>query len=280
MKRSWIRNCLSRLFHASPLESTFRHHKDLAEIRHWSDGDDARLKFYSQFVCAGNIVFDIGANLGNRTRVFHRLGAIVVSVEPQPRLARALAGFYAGDESVKVVAAAVGSKIGKATMYLSTAHVLSSLSSEWIEKVTGSGRFTGMKWQRQATVPVTTLGVLICEHGQPAFIKIDVEGFEYEVIRGLQASVAALSFEFTPEMSSAAYYCIQHLEAIGMSEFNFVEGESHLLSSTSWLSGSQIRDLLGQLESSNRIFGDVYARRSAINAKTDIERTGTKLPHQ
>ena len=43
-----------------------------------------------QFVKPGDLVFDIGAHLGNRTRAFVALGCRVVAVEPQPHVARML----------------------------------------------------------------------------------------------------------------------------------------------------------------------------------------------
>jgi protein-L-isoaspartate O-methyltransferase len=41
---------------------------------------------YRQFVKPGDLVFDIGAHVGDRVAAFRRLGARVVAVEPQPAL--------------------------------------------------------------------------------------------------------------------------------------------------------------------------------------------------
>ena len=57
----------------------------------WRLGKSAREKheletfanFYGVFLLPGDLCFDIGANLGNRTRCFRHLGCEVVSVEPQ-----------------------------------------------------------------------------------------------------------------------------------------------------------------------------------------------------
>jgi tRNA G37 N-methylase Trm5 len=43
-------------------------------------------RLYSEFVSAGDLVFDIGANIGDYAEMFARLGARVVAVEPNPEL--------------------------------------------------------------------------------------------------------------------------------------------------------------------------------------------------
>ena len=47
-------------------------------------------RFYRRFIAPGDLVFDIGAHLGDRLAAFARLGARVVAVEPQPTFAAAL----------------------------------------------------------------------------------------------------------------------------------------------------------------------------------------------
>ena len=50
---------------------------------------------YGEFVAPGDLAFDIGAHVGNRTRALVALGCRVVAVEPQPAVAatlRAVAG--------------------------------------------------------------------------------------------------------------------------------------------------------------------------------------------
>jgi len=228
----------------SPVGRAYRSHRDLAIVRQWTEEDTSRQKFYSQFVQAGQVVFDIGANLGNRTKVFRRLGARVIAVEPQPRLARALKRAYARDRGVCIIEAAVGSSPGEAQMFIAGVHALSSLSARWIENVRASGRFQDVEWKQTTRVPVTTLDILIAHYGAPAFIKIDVEGFEYQVLAGLHTSVSALSFEFTPEMSSVAHSCVSYLEDLGMREFNFAEGEATELRFQCWLTGRELERVL------------------------------------
>src|SRR4051812_3600969 len=69
-------------------------------------------RLYAQFVQPGDLVFDIGAHVGDRIASFRRLGARVVAVEPQPALAKTLRLFYGRDRQVKIETTAVGRQLG------------------------------------------------------------------------------------------------------------------------------------------------------------------------
>ena len=215
--------------------------------------------FYGRFVRPGDLCFDVGANVGNRTEVFLALGAKVVAVDPQPSCVRALRKRYDGDSRVIVVPRALGEREGKAEFLLSDASTISSLSRDWIEAVRRSGRFRAYRWNRTVNVTVTTLDCLIEEHGVPAFVKIDVEGYELPVLRGLSRPVGALSFEFVPEFIDAAVAAARHLDRIGMTRFNYSSGESMSLALSEWVGAEEIAGLLESFADPG-VWGDVYAR--------------------
>src|SRR5205823_7128786 len=79
-------------------------------------GDRARRaamdKLYAAFVSPGDLVFDIGAHVGDRIAAFRRLGARVIAVEPQPALVRTLKLIYGRDQAVTVEPVAVGRSEG------------------------------------------------------------------------------------------------------------------------------------------------------------------------
>jgi hypothetical protein len=57
-------------------------------------------QLYARFIQPGDLVFDIGAHVGDRIASFRRLGARVVAVEPQPALVRTLKLLYGRDCAV------------------------------------------------------------------------------------------------------------------------------------------------------------------------------------
>jgi hypothetical protein len=117
-----------------------------------------------------------------------------------------------------------------------------------------------VRWSAAAEVEVTTLDALIERFGEPAFVKIDVEGYEAEVLHGLSTPVRALSFEYLPASRAVALECVERLEALGRYRYNWSHGESHRLASAEWLDAGGIRARLGALRAEDGS-GDVYARR-------------------
>jgi FkbM family methyltransferase len=110
--------------------------------------------FYAQFVTLGSLCFDVGANMGNRTKIFRRLGARVVAVEPQANCLAVLRRAFGDDPDVTILAEAAGAAPGTATLFASDADTLSSLAKEWIETVRDSGRFADHTWVRSSRYPL------------------------------------------------------------------------------------------------------------------------------
>jgi FkbM family methyltransferase len=142
------------------------------------------LAFYGQFISVGDLVFDVGANVGNRTEVFLELGAYVVAFEPQPPCAERLGSDFGANPRFTLVQAALGSAPGTGQLFLASAHVLASTSSEFMEATTASGRFSPEDGWRgeQIEVQVSTLDAAIERFGRPVFVKVDVEGAEPNVL--------------------------------------------------------------------------------------------------
>jgi len=217
-------------------------------------------EFYRRFVDPGDLSLDIGANLGNRSRVLLELGARVVAVEPQPYCARVLRAKFGRNRRFTLVEKAAGSATGKAEMSVGDAHPLGTLAKDWRHRTTASGRFPPDSWTNTITVEVTTVDQIIREHGLPGFCKIDVEGYELEVLRGLSIPLASLSFEFTaPEESEKTLACLERLETLGRYVYNYSLSEDMTLAMPEWLPAAAFRDVLSGMHDKGT-WGDVYAR--------------------
>ena len=137
----------------------------------------------ASFVSHGDLAFDIGAHVGDRTASFLRLGASVVALEPQPRVFRALRLIHGRNRQAVLRCQAVGAERSEIEMYVNSANpTISTASRALIAAAPGAQEWRGEHWDSTIRVPVTTLDLLIAEHGVPDFVKIDVEGHELEVL--------------------------------------------------------------------------------------------------
>ena len=217
----------------------------------------AERRLYGRFLAPGDLAFDIGAHVGNRSRSLQALGARVVAVEPQPRFAAWLEWMFRGRAQVTVHRCALSGRAGHARLSVSRRHpTLATLNSDWRSQVATLPGFAHVRWESDLEVPVETLDRLIARYGTPAFCKIDVEGHEAEVLSGLSTALPALSFEYTPGVPDAALDCIARLEALGSYRYAVSEGES--LDLGAWCDASELRTWLRACKSSERS-GDIYA---------------------
>ncbi|MFL5099940.1 MAG: FkbM family methyltransferase [Xanthobacteraceae bacterium] len=220
----------------------------------------AMQRLYGQFVRPGDLVFDIGAHVGDRTAVFQRLGARVVAVEPQPALVKILTLLYGRDPAVTIEAAALGRRSGSVALRLNPDNpTVSTASAAFIAAADGAPGWHGQAWTRSIDVPMTTFDELIARHGLPAFAKIDVEGFEAEALLGLSRPLAALSFEFTTIQRDVAQACLTRCQTLGSFRYNAALGESQELVHATWLSADAIGGWLAALPVEANS-GDIYAR--------------------
>ena len=216
-------------------------------------------RLYSRFVVPGDLVFDVGAHVGNRTRALAALGCRVVAVEPQADFALLLRTLFCGSAHVTVVEAAAAEASGRRSLAVSErTPTVSTTRESWRKDIARQPGFDRVRWSRTVDVDATTIDQLIERFGLPAFVKIDVEGSEPQVLDGLSRAVPVLSFEYLPGSLELVERSTARLSTLGAYVFNWSAGESYRLAEQSWLSAA---DLMGALsrERAQRSSGDVYA---------------------
>jgi FkbM family methyltransferase len=232
----------------------------IESLKKWTPQDEEMLRLYSQFIPARALCFDVGANIGNRVKIFLGLDADVIAIEPQTECAEILSKVFGKNRHLRVIQTALGDREGEAEIMISDSSTISSMSPEWINAVKNSGRFTDFVWDQVQKVPLTTLDKLIDQYGTPAFIKIDVEGFEYQVLRGLTRPVSVLSLEYVPEVIESTYKCIDYLQHLGKIELNYTINENMQFVLEKWTNPDEMKRLLSNLSDKVDLFGDVYIK--------------------
>lgn len=215
--------------------------------------------FYSQFIKEGVLCFDVGAHLGDRSATWLSLGATVVGIEPQPKFSAYLANQFKHNPRYHNEEIALG-----ATSTISTLHIshlfptLSTLSNlEWRKKINDATPLT-ISYDETVEIKVSTLDDMIEKYGKPTFVKLDVEGYETEVLKGLTQSIEYISFEVLSFNNELMEECLLILSKLGYKKFNFSLGETYKMSFDRWVDAETIKSYLNQ--NSKLYSGDIYAK--------------------
>jgi FkbM family methyltransferase len=217
------------------------------------------IKFYQRFLVGlrrGDLVFDVGANHGSKTEIFLKLGVRVVAVEPDPTnqeiLREKFLTYRMSRKPVIIVRKALSDRVAVETMWIDEpGSATNTLSPKWVHTLRNDDERFGRRYDfsQKTTVETTTLDHLITAHGLPFFIKIDVEGHEPCVLRGLHHVVPYLSFEVNlPEFRPDGLECVDvlyHLATDG--KFNYVAGECEKgFALEGWLGALEFSQVLAQ----------------------------------
>jgi FkbM family methyltransferase len=220
--------------------------------------DSRYLTFYANFINQNDLCFDIGAHRGHRTNIFLNLGARVVAFEPQSHLSKYLQLKFG--KKIFLEKIGLGRSAQEMMMYVSDISSLSTFSLDWLSKA--KDRFPEVKWDQKKKVKLSTLDKMIEKYGVPNFCKIDVEGFEYEVIQGLTQPIKCISIEFmTPENNEVIKNCLIHLHRINPRILvNYSIGDTAKLYWDEWLNFTDAIAYFNQHLFNQSNWGDIYIK--------------------
>lgn len=219
-------------------------------------------RFYRSFVRRGDLVFDVGANKGQKTTALLALGARVLAVDPNPVCTSVIVKNHRKEISsgrLHVECAAVASQPGHITLAVfdSTADMVSG-SAEFLNYA----RTLGYAETRTIAAVVLTVDQLINRFGLPQFLKIDVEGMDAEVLRGLTSRPRYLSFEYNTAVAliENTRQCFKEGLRLGYVEANFTEGISTRLLFDRWMRIEQAMTQIDSWGDRPTRWGDVILR--------------------
>ncbi len=226
-------------------------------------GERRRLMdFYRPLIPRGSTVFDVGANRGNFADAYLRLGLKVYAIEPNPACIREMEQLYGRKVAFEIVPCGLGAEPGEAELFLGENGMdnVSTMSREYVAEARKIPFLAPAGWNRSIVVKLETMDRLISRYGLPDFVKIDVEGFEMAVLRGLSQPVPMLQFEYQPWAPEQAVRCVEYLAGLGPSEFNITRSAARQDTGTltRWMSPELLVEMLGRQDPTN--FGDVFCR--------------------
>ena len=179
------------------------------------------------------LIFDIGANVGNTVATFSTMAKKVIAFEPNPNLANHLNERFK-NSNIIIDNRGLSDSVGKKIFNISESNALSTFSEDWMKK----SRFSNnQKWDNKVEVSTTTLDAIIEQYGVPDLIKVDVEGYELEVFNGFSKFLenTIISFEWAEEEYEKILLTIKHIKDIGYKNFSFTYGDAIMdLNSIKW----------------------------------------------
>ena len=204
----------------------------------------------------GDLYFDIGAHLGEKSKPFIEKKIRTIMVEPLPVCVKTLKRLYSKNSIVKIIPKGLGSKNTKKILSINKQMpTVSTFAKHW-----KSGRFSNLTWSEKTQIQITTLDALIKKFGDPQYIKIDVEGYELNVLKGLSKKSGIISFEITSEFFSDAIKCLKHLKKLSYNSFTFSIGEQKKFFSD-WSDYKTIINLIKKEIKKDKLFwADIYCK--------------------
>lgn len=196
------------------------------------------------------LLFDIGANHGIYTDENRSKYESCILVDANSVLIQELLKKYQNDMNVHVIHGIVSNKESE-TFYISNADQISTADPEWINQSRFSKSYT---WAPVEGVPTISLDTLVKTYGEPDVIKIDVEGYEYNVLLSLTKKVPKLCFEWAEEKKREILLSLEYLQKLGFTKYHIqMEDEyTYEVDESAWQDFSTTYNLMNMLCEPNR----------------------------
>lgn len=187
------------------------------------------------------LLFDIGANRGDATAAGLSKGFDkIVAAEPAPRIFSNLVKAFIYNPSVIPLKVAVSdSNNERIEFYEAEEDGLSTLNKDWLTDETLP--YAGKPFRTVSAITIT-IDRLVELYGEPDLIKIDVEGAEWSVFRGMTKHHGKLAFEWTQETIDEHEEQLKYLTGLGYEFFAPQFIEHHLQEPLNWYPIGSLKD--------------------------------------
>ncbi|MEO1431955.1 MAG: FkbM family methyltransferase [Cyanobacteria bacterium J06633_8] len=193
-------------------------------------------RFYNEMINPGDLCFDIGANLGQTIEALLENNAVVVAVEPNPNCLPVLNYQFPDNPNLTIVNKGIGSTPGSAQLHFKGTDSTASMRDDW-----------PFATDQTLEVEIITLDDMIAQFGLPKFLKVDVEGFELEVFKGLSQPISLIYFEMHGDEMDLVFQIFERLSTIGeIAGINVVSGDNSSWLIDGWVKPNELLAKLGE----------------------------------
>ena len=202
---------------------------------------------FGEFVGPSDLAFVFGDQTGAITGALDAMNVKTISIQPFSNYYNHLSKLFPADSCVVLVHEDVGA--------FHTEFYHNGIYEKHI--LPYSSNLTAQETQEY--VIITTLDELIQRYGVPAFCHISGEGFEPELMKGLNCSIHTIGFTFYAYSSEKTTEILRRLLHIGDYEFNWKTSTDGKFISKNWLNAKELHQSMSSY--GKRIYaGEIYAR--------------------
>jgi len=188
------------------------------------------------------ILIDIGANRGLYADANAASYDQCILVEANPELSMFLLEKYKGNEKMVIENKIVSNKTNE-TFYISNADTISTVDREWVSNSRFSQNYS---WRPVEGLPTCSIDTLVQTYGTPSFLKVDVEGYEYNVILSMTQKYCPLAFEWAEEKKEEILLTLKYLHSLGYTKFalQLEDAYTHKVNDDEWYVFSTMYSIL------------------------------------
>lgn len=222
------------------------------------------LKFYSNLIQENQLCFDIGANVGKKSKLFLKIGARVIAFEPQKECLTNLAKIKKSNKRFEFYPVAIDSKDGTKELQLSNYSEIATLSDSFVSLYGEKG----VNWLNRQLVKTISINTAIEKYGLPHFCKIDIEGYEFEVLSNLKYNIPLIEFEVVAGFKEKAINTIIALNN-EFASYNYTLNEQPFFQLSAWVDINKISSIITKLPD-NRFHANIFIKKNSSTFTDEV----------